>query len=61
MVKKWYQSKTLWFNIITLILGVVGAVLGVVRTEQWVIALTAVMGLGNTILRIWFTDTAITK
>jgi hypothetical protein len=59
MTKKWYQSKTLWFNIITLVLGVVAAILGVVETKMWVIILTAVMALGNGVLRIWFTETKI--
>ena len=59
MKKHWYQSKTLWFNVITLILGVVGAILGVIQTKLWVIVLTGIMGLGNTILRVWFTDTGI--
>jgi hypothetical protein len=60
-MKTWWQSKTLWFNIVTLILGVLGAVLGVVKTELWVIILTAVIALGNGVLRIWFTDTGIAK
>jgi hypothetical protein len=61
MAKKWWASKTVWFNVITLILGVLGAVLGVVSTQAWVIGLTAVIALGNGVLRIWFTDTPIAK
>jgi uncharacterized membrane protein len=61
MGKKWYQSKTLWFNIITLVIGVLAAVLGIVETKEWVIAITAVIALGNGVLRIWFTDTPIAK
>lgn len=60
-MKKWYLSKTLWFNILTLVLGVAAALLGVVETKVWVIVLTVVNALGNAILRIWFTDSAIQK
>lgn len=60
-MKQWYLSKTLWFNIITLVLGVVAALLGVVETKLWVIVLTAVNALGNGILRLFFTDSAIQK
>jgi hypothetical protein len=59
--KNWWLSKTVWFNVITLIIGVVGAVVGVVRSEVWIISLTAINALGNGILRIWFTDTPIAK
>jgi hypothetical protein len=59
MMKPWYKSKTMWFNIITLILGVAAALLGVVETKAWVIGLTVLMALGNGILRLYFTDTKI--
>jgi uncharacterized membrane protein len=58
-MKPWYLSKTLWFNIITLIVGVLAAVLGVVKSQGWVVGLTIFVALGNGILRIWFTDSAI--
>jgi hypothetical protein len=60
-VKKWFESKTLWFNIITLVLGVTGAVVGIIRSEEWIIILAVVNALGNGILRIWFTESAIVK
>ena len=58
MKKPWYKSRTLWFNAVTLIVGVVAAILGVVETKAWVIALTAVLALGNGVLR-FLTDTSI--
>lgn len=60
-MKKWFESKTLWFNIITLVLGVTGAVVGIIRSEEWIIILAVVNALGNGILRIWFTESAIVK
>jgi predicted membrane channel-forming protein YqfA (hemolysin III family) len=60
-LKQWYQSKTLWFNIITLVVGVVAAILGLVETKVWVIILTAVNALGNGVLRIFFTNSAVAK
>ncbi len=61
MSKKWYQSKTVWFNLITLVVFVIAAVLNVVETKAAVIILTVINAIGNGILRIWFTDTAIAK
>ena len=59
MTKVWYKSKTVWFNVITLALGVLGAVLGVVHSQTSVVVLTILVAVGNGVLRIWFTDTAI--
>jgi hypothetical protein len=58
-MKQWWKSKTVWFNAITLAIGVMGAVLGVVKSEIAMIIVTAVIALGNGVLRIWFTSTAI--
>lgn len=60
-MKAWYLSKTLWFNIITLLLGVLGAIVGLLTTPTAVIVVTGFIGLGNAVLRIWFTDSAIQK
>jgi len=60
-VKQWWKSKTVWFNVISLALGVLGAVLGILRDQKAIIAVTAVIALGNGVLRIWFTDSAIAK
>lgn len=49
MEKKWYISKTHWFNIITLAIGIIQLVstVYVIPTE----VLTIVVGVGNLILR----------
>lgn len=60
-MKQWWKSKTVWFNVISLALGVLGAVLGILRDQKAIIAVTAVIALGNGVLRIWFTDSAIAK
>lgn len=48
--KKWFLSKTLWFNIITIALGVVDVVSGVYVINPEYIAL--VNGVGNVLLRM---------
>jgi hypothetical protein len=58
-MKAWYKSKTLWFNVITLILGILGAIAGIVESRTAIVVLVAFEALGNGVLRIWFTDTAI--
>jgi hypothetical protein len=60
-MKLWYQSKTLWFNVISLVLGVLGAIVGLLQTQVAVIVVTGFIGLGNAVLRIWFTDSPIAK
>jgi hypothetical protein len=59
MVKKWWQSKTVWFNLISLVIGVLVAVLGIVREQTWAVILTVFIAVGNGVLRIWFTDSSI--
>ena len=58
-MKPWYQSKTLWFNVVTLILGVLGELRPFVPAGTWTLIMIGAMALGNGVLRIWFTDTAI--
>lgn len=55
-MKKWYQSKTLWYNIVTIALGIVQVVSDVyiIPTE----ILTLVNGIGNVVLR-FLTSTGI--
>lgn len=66
--KKWYQSKTMWFNLIMLVLSVVTMVddsllsaIGIDPAEKarllgYVAVITAI---GNKILRLFFTDSQI--
>lgn len=59
--KKWYLSKTVWFNVLTF-LGSAGLLvadfLGAGMFAPQAFALLGV-GLVNIVLRVWFTDTAI--
>jgi len=57
-MKKWWKSKTVWFNVVTIAVGVAGQLLGVVKSETATVALTLVVGLGNVALR-FITNTGI--
>ena len=52
--KKWYVSKTVWFNVITATLGVVQVLSGTIAIPTEV--LTAIVGIGNVLLRLVTTD-----
>ncbi len=52
--KKWFLSKTLWFNLLTIALGVVDVVSGVYVINPEYIAL--INGVGNVLLRIVTTE-----
>jgi hypothetical protein len=58
--KPWYQSKTLYLNLITGIIAVLAlpTVLQVVPTS-WMPAIGIVDSIGNWVLRVYFTNTAI--
>ena len=64
-MKPWYESKTVWFNLITMLLAIfpiVGAFVKVIEPSTAVIidaVLAMVAGIGNVILRVWFTDVPI--
>ena len=59
--KPWYKSKTVWVNVIVMIVGV----LTILQTSQtlvpstWLPYFALVVGILNVVLRVWFTDTAI--
>jgi hypothetical protein len=55
-MKKWYQSKTIWFNLITILLGTIQVVTNTCPIPTDVLAL--LMGLGNFVLRL-VTNTGI--
>jgi hypothetical protein len=60
MTKNWYQSKTVWFNIIVFIVGF-GALpqFVAVLPVSWLPYVVLVGAVGNYILRVWFTSTPI--
>jgi hypothetical protein len=64
-MKPWYESKTVWFNVITMLLGIipiVGAFVKLIEPQTAVVidgVLAMVAGIGNVILRVWFTTEPI--
>lgn len=60
--KKWWESKTVWYNIVmTAVLSAAFLQEGV-PVPTWVKSvLVAVEGVGNIVLRVWFTNRAVTK
>lgn len=53
-MKPWYESKVIWFNVILTLLDI-AALFEVVVPAQAVIFFTLTQGIGNIILRRWFT------
>ena len=64
-MKAWYESKTLWFNfIMTIVLAVPIIATATKNLDPNAAVLIdsvagLVAGLGNILLRVWFTDTPI--
>lgn len=64
-MKQWYESKTLWFNVVmTIVMAApVIAASASALTPQQVVLIDSiaglVTGLGNVFLRVWFTDMPI--
>jgi len=58
MSKRWYASKTLWFNVITIMLGILQVVTDVYPIDPALLAM--LMGIGNVLLR-FFTTTKLVK
>jgi len=56
-MKKVYMSKTVWFNVI--VTAVLMAQLFGELYPDLAGATAGIMGVGNLILRVWFTDTKI--
>ena len=59
MTKKWYQSTTVWFNVLVTVIGVATSLQGVATFDKYAQILGTVVVVGNVILRVWFTNTAI--
>lgn len=64
-MKPIYKSKMVWFNVIMLILGaapIIAAQIKVIKPD-WIPVVDGVVmmvtGIGNVILRVYFTDTPI--
>jgi hypothetical protein len=70
-MKAWYLSKTIWFNVVMTVIGAAAlfqavftspAAAGIVTQHTSLVTAFVsllVQGIGNLILRIWFTTTAI--
>lgn len=59
MSKKWYESSTVYFNIIVTIIGVATSFQGIATFDKYAQVLGAVTVVGNIILRVWFTNQPI--
>jgi len=58
--KKWYESKTIWFNIIMTISGI-AVVITPHIPEKWAALTMSIQGIGNLVLRVWFTSATISN
>ncbi len=59
-MKSWYNSKTVWFNVIMTVLDI-AAFLQITYPTNEKIGVASILahGIGNIILRVWFTDQAV--
>ena len=58
--KYWFESKTLWFNIVMTIVDILALATDMqIGGQPLAIPLAFAHGAGNVILRIWFTDSPI--
>jgi hypothetical protein len=61
-MRKWYHSRVIWFNIIMTIIDIAAYLQGAKLFDQSVIPLlVTIQGLGNVILRVWFTNMSLGK
>jgi nicotinamide riboside transporter PnuC len=58
-MRNFLLSKTVWFNAITTIIGIAAYLQTQTFFEKYVPILLLVVGVGNIILRIWFTQTPL--
>ena len=56
---KWYNSKTVWFNIIITVLGIITALQGLVELQELSVYFATILAIGNVILRVWFTQSSV--
>jgi len=59
--KKWYQSKTVWLNILTLALGLATVIAKILPAPTGFAITAIVIPVLNLVLRIWFTGQPITS
>ena len=61
--KPWYESKTIWFNLLMTAVEVIAVLQTVVSdielNSQLFMALATIHGIINVVLRVWFTDQRI--
>lgn len=57
---KWYQSKTIAFNLIMILLGLVAYLQSIATFNKWAVALGVITTVGNLVLRYFFTSQPIT-
>lgn len=58
-MKNWYQSKTVWFNIITILIAILTQLSTIVESQDVKNAILAAVGFGNIILRVFSTSEPI--
>jgi hypothetical protein len=58
-VKKIHKSRTVQFNVIYTIIAIAALLMNYIP-EEYVPLLAVVQGVGNVILRVWFTSQPIT-
>lgn len=61
-MKLWYQSKMVWFNLIMTLINILALLQVFPGLSPMIVEyLILLQGIGNIILRIWFTNTGILK
>ncbi len=61
-MKNWYQSKTVWFNVVMTIIDILALAADLkIGGSAAVVYLGFAQGIGNIILRVWFTDTGVRR
>jgi len=63
MVKKWYQSKLVWLNVISTGIGALNLVAEYLSANEFSSAGMALLfsGMLGVVLRVWFTNTRIER
>lgn len=59
-MKPWYQSKTIWFNIVMTFLDIIAVFeTSPLVTAEMKASIVLAHSIGNVILRVWFSDTTL--